>query len=68
MKKTTFNTTREDLKQIIDESKKIDYQLTIINDPNMFTVEVSIQAEEADFYEFIERHNLWKCIDEVLNN
>lgn len=66
MKTTSFATTTEDLKLIIEDTKDLNFKMKLENRPNYRDVLVKITAEEDILFDFIDRNELFQCIGEVI--
>lgn len=66
MKTTSFTTTIEDLKSIIEDSKDLNFKMEVENRPNRNDVLVKITAEEDVLFDFIGRNELCVCIAEII--
>lgn len=66
MKTTSFATTTEDLKLIIEDTKDLNFKMELENRPNYRDVLVKITAEEDILFDFIDRNELSQCIGEVI--
>lgn len=64
MKTTSFATTTEDLKLIIEDTKDLNFKMEVENRPNYRDVLVKITAEEDVLFDFIDRNELSQCIGE----
>ena len=66
MKTTSFATTTEDFKLIIEDTKDLNFKIELENRPNYRDVLVKITAEEDILFDFIDRNELSQCIGEVI--
>ena len=66
MKTTSFATTTEDLKSIIEDTKDLNFKMEVENRPNYGDVLVKITADDDVLFDLIERNQLSQCIGEII--
>lgn len=66
MKTTSFATSIEDLKLIIEDTKDLNFKMEVENRPNYSDVLVKITADDDVLFDFIDRNQLSQCIGEII--
>jgi len=66
MKTTSFATTTEDLKSIIEDTKDLNFKMEVENRPNYGDVLVKVTADDDVLFDFIDRNQLSQCIGEII--
>lgn len=68
MKTTSFATTTEDLKLIIEDTKDLNFKMEVENRPNHRDVLVTVSAQEDVLFDFVDRNELSQCIGEIIES